>query len=37
MSQAQIELTENPEDKNPFRRKQQRTVGDRKEAKKDES
>jgi len=33
MSQAQVELTENPKDKDPFRRKQQRAVGDRKEVK----
>jgi len=26
MSQAQIELTENPEDKHPFRKKQQKAV-----------
>jgi len=35
MSQAQIELTENPGDKDPFRRKQQRAVGGRKEVKED--
>ena len=32
--QTQVELTDNPEDKHPFRKKQQKAIGSGKEAKK---